>query len=175
MDKSYSLLDDDLALIEIRKHKWIESEKRGYEVGFATAAVDWIRKYGKSWEEYRLGMKNLEDKLTEKRRHRRFSQRFPLQLLVNETHIACHTDDISLIGLACTIPQFIPHQTQTKVTILFQTKNSMLPQRRFHFATRITRVAKCPKSHKDAYYRLFLPFSEEIRDFIRFHVQHFSN
>jgi len=45
----YSFLKDELALEEIRRHKWIESEKRNEEVGFATAALDWIEKYGEQW------------------------------------------------------------------------------------------------------------------------------
>ena len=27
---------------EINKHKWIESEKAGYDIGFEKALVDWI-------------------------------------------------------------------------------------------------------------------------------------
>ncbi len=45
----YSFLKNELALEEIRKHKWIESEKAGCEIGFATAAVDWIKNYGEGW------------------------------------------------------------------------------------------------------------------------------
>ncbi len=49
----YSFLNDTLALEEIRKHKWIESEKAGCEIGFATAAVDWVKKYGEGWLRWR--------------------------------------------------------------------------------------------------------------------------
>ncbi len=45
----YPFLRDERALEEIRKHKWIESEKRGQEIGFATAAVEWVGKYGEQW------------------------------------------------------------------------------------------------------------------------------
>lgn len=34
---------------EILKHKWIESEKRGYDMGFENALVDWIRNHRKNW------------------------------------------------------------------------------------------------------------------------------
>ena len=54
----YSLLRDELALTEIRKHKWIESEKLGREIGFATAAVDWIEKYGEAFKRHRLSLKS---------------------------------------------------------------------------------------------------------------------
>ena len=43
MTEHYSFLNDELALLEIRKHKWIESEKCGREIGFASAALDWIK------------------------------------------------------------------------------------------------------------------------------------
>ena len=36
---------------EIRKHRWIESEKAGYDVGGEWAAADWVRKYAKDFRE----------------------------------------------------------------------------------------------------------------------------
>jgi len=52
MKKRFSFLANDKAVEEIRKHKWIESEKKGEEIGFATAAIDWIKKYGAAWKRY---------------------------------------------------------------------------------------------------------------------------
>ncbi len=34
---------------EILKHKWIESEKAGYDIGFEKALLDWIVKHRSSW------------------------------------------------------------------------------------------------------------------------------
>jgi hypothetical protein len=34
---------------EILKHKWIESERLGYDIGFERALLDWIRKHRDSW------------------------------------------------------------------------------------------------------------------------------
>ncbi|MSU22998.1 MAG: DUF4032 domain-containing protein [Opitutus sp.] len=34
---------------EILKHKWLESERLGYDVGFERALLDWIRKHRESW------------------------------------------------------------------------------------------------------------------------------
>ena len=67
MKTEYSFLKDELALLEIRKHKWIESEKLGREVGFATAALDWINKYGAAWKQFRLKTENNQRVLTEHR------------------------------------------------------------------------------------------------------------
>ena len=56
MENDYSFLKDELALNEIRKHKWIESEKCGREIGFATAAFDWIKRYGYAFKQCRDNM-----------------------------------------------------------------------------------------------------------------------
>jgi hypothetical protein len=34
---------------EILRHKWLESEKRGRDIGFERALLDWIRKHRESW------------------------------------------------------------------------------------------------------------------------------
>jgi len=38
---------------EILKHKWIESEKAGHDIGFERALTDWIIKHRASWRRAR--------------------------------------------------------------------------------------------------------------------------
>jgi hypothetical protein len=38
---------------EILKHKWIESEKAGYDIGFERALTDWIVRYRTKWRQSR--------------------------------------------------------------------------------------------------------------------------
>ncbi|HEX4342506.1 MAG TPA: hypothetical protein VH255_03895 [Verrucomicrobiae bacterium] len=38
---------------EILKHKWIESEKLGYDIGFDKALTDWIVKHRSKWRRAR--------------------------------------------------------------------------------------------------------------------------
>ena len=38
---------------EILKHKWIESEKAGTDIGFEKALLDWIVKYRSKWRDKR--------------------------------------------------------------------------------------------------------------------------
>ena len=38
---------------EIMKHKWIESEKAGYDIGFERALLDWIRNHRDEWKSRR--------------------------------------------------------------------------------------------------------------------------
>ncbi len=35
---------------EVLRHKWLESEKAGYDVGFVYALTDWIVKYRSKWK-----------------------------------------------------------------------------------------------------------------------------
>ena len=38
---------------EILRHKWIESEKKGKDIGFERALLDWIRKHRENWRSTR--------------------------------------------------------------------------------------------------------------------------
>jgi len=38
---------------EILRHKWIESEKAGHDIGFEKALLDWIVKHRSSWRHQR--------------------------------------------------------------------------------------------------------------------------
>jgi hypothetical protein len=38
---------------EILKHKWIESERAGYDIGFERALTDWIMKHRSKWRKSR--------------------------------------------------------------------------------------------------------------------------
>jgi hypothetical protein len=40
---------------EILRHKWIESEKHGKDIGFERALLDWIRHYREGWRQARRG------------------------------------------------------------------------------------------------------------------------
>ena len=38
---------------EILKHKWLESEKAGYDIGFERALTDWIIRHRSKWRKAR--------------------------------------------------------------------------------------------------------------------------
>ena len=38
---------------EILRHKWIESEKLGHDIGFEKALLEWIVKHRSTWREKR--------------------------------------------------------------------------------------------------------------------------
>ena len=40
---------------EILRHKWLESERLGYDIGFERALLDWIRKHRDAWRVARRG------------------------------------------------------------------------------------------------------------------------
>ena len=47
---------------EILKHKWIESEKAGKDIGFEKALLDWIVKHRSNWREKRMKEARAETK-----------------------------------------------------------------------------------------------------------------
>jgi len=46
------LLRDKRVIDEIKRHKWLESEIAGYDIGFEKAAEDWLKKYSNDWITY---------------------------------------------------------------------------------------------------------------------------
>ncbi len=164
MNTTYSFLQDELALAEIRKHKWLESEKLGREVGFATAATDWIKKYGQDWTRYRLGVQNNQNVFSEKRHYRRFHYEWPIHLKVNDHFIISRTHDINLIGLSCDIPSFIAEGTIAEVTISFQNEGHSPKESKIQFQTKIKKVAQ---QKGKLFYKVFLPFTEDVRNYLR--------
>jgi hypothetical protein len=38
---------------EILRHKWLESEKAGFDIGFERALLDWIVKHRTNWRKHR--------------------------------------------------------------------------------------------------------------------------
>jgi hypothetical protein len=176
MESNYSFLNDTLAIHEIRKHKWLESEKQGQEIGFATAALDWIKKYGQQWYLFRAEHQQGADPFSEKRQFRRFERKFPLRIKISDKQIECQTDNINLLGLACTIPESISTDETADVTILFPKPESPRnPENRIRFRTRIARVSNPTAAVQGCPCNVFLPFPERIKDFIREHSEMLNN
>ncbi|MDP2652987.1 MAG: hypothetical protein Q8Q08_03040 [Candidatus Omnitrophota bacterium] len=169
MRENYSFLKDELALLEIRKHKWLESEKAGREIGFATAAVDWVKKYGAQWKSHRAGQDNPQHLFQEKRQHRRFYSRIPIRLQINNNKIQAQTDSINLVGLSCTIPQYVPPENAATVTLSMPRAGSEIPRFVLKFQSRIKQVRQKTQNTTEAAYQLFIPFGEDVRDYLRTH------
>ena len=47
---------------EIMKHKWIESEKAGNDIGFERALLDWVMNYRDKWRASRRGAAQIASK-----------------------------------------------------------------------------------------------------------------
>ncbi|OGX06967.1 MAG: hypothetical protein A2Z88_04145 [Omnitrophica WOR_2 bacterium GWA2_47_8] len=43
------LLQKDEVLEAINRHKWLESEKAGHDIGFEKAAEDWLNRFAAAW------------------------------------------------------------------------------------------------------------------------------
>lgn len=49
---------------EILRHKWIESEKAGHDIGFERALLDWVLKHRGAWRSERLQSREKESPAT---------------------------------------------------------------------------------------------------------------
>ena len=48
------LLRNKKVIEEIARHKWLESEIAGYDIGFEAAAEDWLRNHAAAWVAYHM-------------------------------------------------------------------------------------------------------------------------
>lgn len=48
MDRE-KMLQDKEVIEEIDRHKWLQSEMMGYDIGFEVAANDWFDHYASAW------------------------------------------------------------------------------------------------------------------------------
>ena len=59
---------------EILKHKWLESEKAGKDIGFEPALVDWIIKHRANWRRAYMAKTEFNDMIvTHSSHHRQLS------------------------------------------------------------------------------------------------------
>ncbi len=56
--RARKLADTALERIEVLKHKWLESEKAGYDIGMETAKKSWKRTHAKKWKASRRKLLN---------------------------------------------------------------------------------------------------------------------
>ena len=53
MDPKYAeLLKNKEVIEEINRHKWIESQKAGRDIGFEKATEDWLKRFANAWLQY---------------------------------------------------------------------------------------------------------------------------
>ena len=54
------LLKNKEVLEEINRHRWIESEKTGHDIGFEAAAQDWLNRFSTKWMQYHFPQKSQQ-------------------------------------------------------------------------------------------------------------------
>jgi len=48
------LLNNKKVVEEIDRHRWIESEKAGRDIGFDRASADWLERFSQAWMDYHM-------------------------------------------------------------------------------------------------------------------------
>jgi len=59
LNNKEKLLKNKKAVEEINRHRWIESEKAGHDIGFKTASVDWLEKFSAAWMQYHMPKRKI--------------------------------------------------------------------------------------------------------------------
>lgn len=120
MKRKYPYLRDPRVISEIRKHQWIESEKKGEAIGFGSAASDWINKYGEQWEKYADKLdKNV---FIENRKFRRFELDSYVALVSGGRTFSVKTVNISPEGLVCRVKESIPLNSKVRLQWSFDSE-----------------------------------------------------
>ena len=160
MRDTYPYLKDPRVLAEIRRHKWIESQKAQEEIGFASAAIDWIDKYAESWKkahgEYGAG----RELFLERRRYRRFKLHGEVSLMDNDISFAVEPLDFSFCGILCRADHRLSQgkSIMTRLSVLSHQKKSDLSCR-----GKVERVVEVGSKRYD----LFLSFDEAGQEIIK--------
>ncbi|MCU0651982.1 MAG: PilZ domain-containing protein [Candidatus Omnitrophica bacterium] len=155
MKGSYPYLRDPRSIAEIRKHQWIESEKAGYEIGFGTAAIDWVAKYGRQWE---VACAKIDKNVfIENRKFRRFEFESYVALTYENKTIIVRTIDISSLGLLCIAKESLHPEVEVTLQWSFNTDNKS----GIIFDGKISRV--WPRKNNSQEFELLIKFDEQSR------------
>lgn len=117
---AYPYLKDPKALAEIRKHKWLESQRRGEEVGFATAAVDWIKNHGQDWKKIHAQEYKDRGVFIERRKYRRFQLEALIKLMKENKDFAADPVDISFFGLSSRMREYVDIGSEVEIKVILK-------------------------------------------------------
>jgi len=117
MRDKYPYLRDPRALAEMRKHKWIESQKAGEEIGFATAAVDWVKRYGEQWKQLHAKEYKNNQIFIEQRKYRRFKLNRIAKFIKDNVDFLAESINLSLFGLLFRTPTYLSLDSEIKVDL----------------------------------------------------------
>ena len=54
------LLQNKEVVEEINRHRWLESEKAGHDIGFEMAAEDWLNHFSSAWMKFHFPQRKQE-------------------------------------------------------------------------------------------------------------------
>lgn len=160
--QTQDILANELARWEIERHKWIESEKAGRDIGFEAAMEDWVQEHGRSWLQQQRRAKQEDYIFCERRRHRRFPIGLHVRLEHEQMVIQTTTRDINILGFSCRLPVHIPEHSFLGVTLKpCHTEN---PQEHhvFRYTSRVIKTT--PHEYG---IDTVIPFNETVRDYFR--------
>lgn len=141
--------------MEINKHKWLESEKAGKDIGFVAATVDWLHKYSDNWYKY-YSEKSLQESLfIERRNLRRFKLVAQAKLVSPDGLCLGKVINLSFTGAVCSSANDFPVGSRIRLHITFG-KNDKQSLSCIALVERVFFSAETKR------YEIFFKFSENI-------------
>jgi len=150
----FSLKDVAMAM-EINKHKWLESEKAGKDIGLEVAAVDWLHKYSDSWHKYYSQRACGESIFIEKRELRRFELSAYAKIVSGEGLCFGKVVNLSFVGLLCQTVNSFPCGAKARLHLTFGADD----KQKLSCIGVAERSYLCVDSNR---YEIFFRFSENI-------------
>ncbi|MFA6350317.1 MAG: hypothetical protein WCY12_05295 [Candidatus Omnitrophota bacterium] len=157
MKQSYLYFDDLQVLEEIDKHKWIESQKAGKDIGFDAAAEDWVTKYGQEWSRHHQQVEQDENIFFERRKLRRFELGKCVTLLKDGAIFLAEAVNVSLNGVLCRSKQYIYPRGEVVIRLPFENDRTT----GLTFKALIERVFLKPDLNE---FEVFLKFDDSSRE-----------
>jgi len=166
MKQKFNYLQHDKAVNEMLKHKWIESQKSGRDIGFATAALDWIKRFGQSWKRTNNINDNLVhdelQELIERRKYRRFKANWPIKIKSDNLKLDTQIKEFNHIGLDFFSDAPIPTESYIEITVLSSNDNRTFSN--MHLRAKVIKNTSYQGSHnQNKKYLIFTLFDRDTQ------------
>jgi hypothetical protein len=168
MQKRFNYLQDESAVREILKHKWLESQKKGQDIGFVTAALDWITKYGEGWQKHHnknLPSDKINSPLVERRQYRRFKINLPVKIRTQNLEFSAQIKELNHIGVD--FFSEVPLATASPIEIVISGKREKGISFNINLKAKVAKVLSCGSlAAQGKKYLIFTTFEQNAQQVI---------
>lgn len=153
MGQKFISLKDVAMLMEINRHKWLESEKAGRDIGFTAAAKDWLDKYSDNWQRHYCQNSARGNVFIERREFRRFALQAHVKIVTGGALTIARVANLSFVGVLCQTANKLKEGSRARIHLSFAGEKSL---------NCVVTVERSSRHADKKLYELFLRFDENI-------------